>query len=141
MNYDNNDISRAVTRYRETASWLNVASNTTVGRIARACVNYIYDTFIVRSMARLYIYGPSVGGYGFWEGREPNEICAIMTGNSAEFWKGNLDECERMIDRRFYSWLVAFEVITYMIITYKCCSLVFRKIGKIFIGARTTRII
>ncbi len=74
----------------------------------------VYDVVFVRMFARLYLEGPAMGGYGFWEGRSPESICSVMTGNDESFWLKNKAECEVMISKRFNGWIVLLEMIFYM---------------------------
>jgi len=69
----------------------------------------LYNTCVLNMLFRLYIGGPSFAGYGFWEGQQNNEICAQMTRSSSSFWDNNHSECDAIIFRRFYSWVILFE--------------------------------
>ena len=56
----------------------------------------------------LYLQGPSLFGYGFWEGKPFNEICAHLTGINASYWSEsrNDGECIALIERKFNAFLV-----------------------------------
>ena len=81
--------------------------------------NKIYETIILTPLARLYIYGPSLSGWGFWGGLEINDICAQKTNTPADFWKSNHQECIRIVSKSFYGLVVLIESIFYFIIIWK----------------------
>lgn len=66
----------------------------------------------------LYLYGPTLGGYGFWGGTEPADICAQLTGVSAGVWASNPEtalQCDALVERRFtaFVWAVFFSAYAY----------------------------
>ena len=131
-------LTNAVSEYRQAHTWADAVSNTAVGGWVCKVGSTLYDTVFVRALARLYLYGPALGGYGFWEGREAEDICASITGNRADFWKDHPEECSSILDRKFYSWLVVFEVVLYFVVMYKgACAVVRRASRKA--GAGVTR--
>lgn len=82
-----------------------------------------YRSFILRGLARLYIYGPYMYGMGFWQGRQPQHICAQLSQiHNEDFWTQNMDTCYELISRNFYSWVVLLETILYFVLLIKCCS-------------------
>lgn len=91
-----------------------------------------YYWMVVFPFSRLYIYGPNLRGFGFWNGITCSEICAHLSGSSGpsvhHFLK-NEDECYEMIHRDFSSKLIFLEVmILYPILVY----LIFRLLTKLF---------
>jgi hypothetical protein len=55
----------------------------------------------------VYFYGPSLGGYGFWEGKEWPVICGEITGIQTErYWGTVQDACQDVIWRKFVSFAV-----------------------------------
>ncbi len=55
----------------------------------------------------IYFYGPSLGGYGFWEGKEWSVICGEITGIQTErYWGTVQGACEDVIWRKFVSFSV-----------------------------------
>lgn len=71
----------------------------------------MYHHFLVEPLRRLYLSGP--GLLGFWEGKEFSAICQELTGHSEGFWQEHPDECLRMVDKRFNSYLSTLEIILY----------------------------
>lgn len=96
-------------------------------------IRSMYHTLILQGLAKLYIYGPSMGAIGGWQGQTPQGICSHLTPSSEEFWLRNPEECSHLITRQFYSWIVLFEVVLYFLIIFKvilwltksCVQLVF----------------
>lgn len=82
-------------------------------------IRNIYSTVVLRGLARLYIFGPSVAGVGFWQGRDPANICSRMTESSEHFWHLNMEECHRIIATHFHSYVVLLEVLVYFILLVK----------------------
>jgi hypothetical protein len=77
-------------------------------------------------LSRLYFNGPSLFGYGFWEGRRKTEICDEISGRALgpRFWEGNNQvECEFLLGRK----LNAF----YILISSWICLICFFTIIKI----------
>ena len=63
----------------------------------------------------LYLNGPSLLGYGWWEGVGEADLCSQITGVGAEFWDGehSQDACGDLIERKVF----AFEIGTLAITT------------------------
>lgn len=77
--------------------------------------NWIID-FPLRT---LYLNGPSILGYGWWEGLQDCDICAQMTGVGAEFWsqEDSQDICQKLIQRKVF----AFEIGNIALISVVGC--------------------
>jgi len=104
-------------------NWIQQLTNWTPVRFILDAGQYFYNTIILRSLAKLYIYGPSVAGVGGWQGNSPETICSHLTRSSAQFWSENLTECYRLISQQFYSWVVVVEFILYLFVFVKCVQL------------------
>lgn len=78
----------------------------------------VYQNTILRMIAHLYLYGPQIAGFGFWQGKAPEDICAVLTNGSAAFWTEHSTECIRLITQHFYSWVVLFEMCLCMILLH-----------------------
>ena len=98
-----------------------VSQNSFINFLLR-CVNYLYSTLILQSLARLYLFGPSISGFGFWQGKEASTICSQLSLSNEQFWLANLNECFVMIGKHFYSWVVIFETCLYFILLFKLLS-------------------
>jgi hypothetical protein len=66
-------------------------------------------------LLQLYLYGPSVAGYGFWEGHEQDVVCATLTNVHSRHWAEHGDECAGLIYRRFEGYLILFYVTIYIL--------------------------
>lgn len=62
----------------------------------------------------LYLRGPSLSGFGFWEGKESEGICSQLSNVPASFWADHRTECETLIERKLDSIVVATSVSLYV---------------------------
>lgn len=61
---------------------------------------------VLAPLKGLYMNGPTLGGYGFWGGAEPADICAQLTGLSATVWLSSpvqALQCDALLERKFLS--------------------------------------
>jgi len=81
----------------------------------------LYTWLIVRPIAILYFGGPSLGGWGFWNGTLPEDICAALTQVRADHWTkdANQLECQRIIDKNFHAFVIAVHAVVYTYILWK----------------------
>lgn len=94
--------------------------------------NPLFSTLIAyvldRPLFELYMYGPSLGGYGFHEGKQPSLICAEYTGVPEAHWlqSQNQLECEKLIMRKYNALLVclhfALYLVTLVAFAWSCCG-------------------
>ena len=58
----------------------------------------------------LYFNGPAWSGWGFWEGRPPDDICAELTHVDARHWRDDHpagpDACADLLDRKFSAFAI-----------------------------------
>lgn len=54
----------------------------------------------------IYLHGPSLWGYGFWEGASEADICSSVTGVSSAFWMTNESMCLEIIERKSDAFLL-----------------------------------
>jgi len=112
-----------------TGWWGSVANFAPVQYLSGAMRN-LYNTAILSSLARLYVYGPRIGGVGFWQGRPPESICAQLTVSNEDFWLRNMDECQRIISHQFGSWVVLLEFLLYFVILWKLVRWIGKQISQ-----------
>ncbi len=98
------------------------------------CVQAVYQTVVLRGLARLYVYGPPLSGFGGWQGRSPESICSQLSPSNEQFWLRNMDECDRLIAQHFHSWVVLFEVLLYFWLTYHTATCMVRTAGRAVAG-------
>ena len=94
-----------------------------------------YEWFILTPMAKMYLFGPSFLGWGFWAGQDLSQICSQKTNVPSEFWEKNPLQCVQLITKSFYAMVVVIETILYcwfafiiikylsMFLTYPCSKL------------------
>ena len=80
---------------------------------------HVYTLLILKPLARLYISGPSLHGFGFWQNKSPETICAQLSSSDELFWRRNPEECSRIIATHFNGWVILFENLVYLLILYK----------------------
>jgi hypothetical protein len=51
----------------------------------------------------IYFLGPRLNGYGFWEGRRNESICAALTSTSESLWIHNQIECSEIVNNNYNS--------------------------------------
>lgn len=77
--------------------------------------------WIKEPMMTLYLNGPCIHGFGFWEGKAVSDICAaIAQSTSASFWNDNTTTCLEIISKRFLSYYLLWKaacIILVLIIT------------------------
>lgn len=71
-----------------------------------------WTTAVHAPLAHLYLHGPQLHGYGFWEGLPPEDICARLTGTGTGIWLKNSDECEVVLRRHTHGFVLG---VTWMI--------------------------
>ena len=105
-----------------------VVANTTRSMMAPTAISAVVTgglyLIIEFPIKKLYKEGPSFGGYGFWQGAEPYDICAALSQVPNHHWQVNGKACELLIDRRVNSWVIAFYAILYIytvVVMYTCC--------------------
>lgn len=94
-----------------------------------ACADLLHTvhTFIIKTpLRRLYMLGPELSGYGFWQGRAPADICATLGGNAAHFWMDHHEECSARIERQFESFYCATTTGIYVLLAASIVRLTLR---------------
>ena len=78
----------------------------------------------------LYLHGPSLLGYGFWEGKDAATICSEMTGAPSDHWAANADACDGLITRKFQAGLVFVYFLLYIISIYSIVCIIFAVVSR-----------
>jgi hypothetical protein len=66
----------------------------------KTVLRYIYTKVWTWPIRTLYLAGPALYGYGFWEGKTHEDICASLTNIPAQHWCENQDVCDALIDHK-----------------------------------------
>lgn len=80
---------------------------------------------VVVPLRGLYFNGPTLGGYGFWGGAEPPDICAQITGMSATVWLASpttVLQCESLLERKFTSFAWSVFAAAYLWMLYNLAA-------------------
>ena len=78
----------------------------------------VYEAVVLAPLARLYLYGPAWGPWGFWSGLDLPAICTQKTHVSSAFWEYHPDEGLRVISKDFYSLVVLGETLLYFVLVW-----------------------
>jgi hypothetical protein len=93
-------------------------------------VHVVYEYAVLSPLARLYLYGPSFGGWGFWNGLGLHVICSQKTNLLPEFWQSHPTECIQIVSKNFYGMIVLFETLCYFLILWVFAKSLFACITK-----------
>lgn len=99
----------------------------------------MYQQWILSPLARLYLWGPTLGGWGFWGGMDMADICAQKTTLGADFWKKNSEQCAHLVTKQFYSLTVLVETLTYFYGVYFLYKYVFLYLMKSFVAGKKSK--
>jgi len=88
-----------------------------------------YDYLLVNPLRKIYLFGPAVVGFGFWQGLSSPEICAHITQYTETFWRENPTDCEALIEAKFYSFQISVEALLYFLLLYHGVKFVAHDIG------------
>jgi hypothetical protein len=66
--------------------------------------------------------GPSLGGYGFWNGARTADVCVALSKAPSSLWLSNPAECEELIERHFVAFFISTQTAVYVFATYKFVS-------------------
>ena len=87
----------------------------------------VADVFVKAPLEQLYWQGPPLGGYGFWNGMPPADVCAALTRMPASFWESSMDavvECAVLRERQFTSFYVVVSVGVYVCMLYQLVQVI-----------------
>ena len=109
-------LSNAIQNAMSLAKFQPVSSTqlpTTLPNNVLTVCRQLYTYVILSPLARLYLYGPSWGTFGFWSGIDATVICSQKTNLPPIFWEKHPHECVEIISKQFYGTVVMFETIFY----------------------------
>lgn len=80
-------------------------------------VHWMYLCLLFNPLKFIYLHGPSLKGFGFWNGLELSDICTQLSKGvgSARFWRDHMDECEAQVDKEvlalcIFMWIILFSL-------------------------------
>lgn len=101
----------------------------TGGALAAVVTGLLWYT-IERPLATLYLCGPAIRGYGFWEGRPPWEICSALTRVDAGFWRTSDENgkvCDSLVAHKAHAFIVGALTLSLLTLAaYATCLSVLR---------------
>ena len=80
---------------------------------------YVYDLVIVSPLRKLYFFGPGTSQFGLWGGMGNTEICQSLSPLSTFFWQSHPEECNILLETKFYSFRVTIELLIYFTLLYR----------------------
>lgn len=88
-------------------------------QFASGLLSLLYRILLFNPLKFIYLHGPFLGGYGFWNGVEPSDICAQLSkGVPARFWLDNIDQCEEQIDKQIVAMCISVWIIVFIAACY-----------------------
>ena len=82
-------------------------------------------SWLLAPLRLLYLRGPAWSGWGFWEGRPPDDICAELTHVDARHWRDDLSgpaACDDLVDRKFQAFAIGIAAVMAMTMTIAVCA-------------------
>jgi hypothetical protein len=76
----------------------------------------VYEVVVRQPFRRLWMQGPWMGGYGFWNGRDPLYICSHLSSLSMENFLDRPQQCYDLIEKNFEGFMVACEFVFYVLL-------------------------
>lgn len=114
-----------------TVGCLHFMSNS-LYEVTRPIIARLHDGLFVELIRTLYLKGPSLHGYGFWQGKKMSDICGILTGVDASHWAivNNTEICNRRIESDIESIVLGIEVIIALFLLFKYFNIFWERFYK-----------
>lgn len=88
-------------------------------------LSYIGWLIVQYPVELLYLNGPSFNGYGFYEGKSAEIICFELTQVPSTHWNENPVECQDLIQRKTYAFLIFIYFALYVIFLSLTLSIIY----------------
>lgn len=98
----------------ESIGWFMKLSHSPPVQTFKRLMALSYQTLVVKPLFHLYLKGPSMGHFGFWQDSNPEDICSTLTNAPSQFWIDHTDECDALIWKKFQSILVLVDLVLYI---------------------------
>lgn len=105
-------------------TWQTIRGTTAACLAAAAgCGLWVYDKLITEPLRIFYFVGP------VWGAIPPEEICAQLTGKTAQWWTATEDRmqgCRELTEQRFHSWDAGimtsfyFAILAFVVLQFTC---------------------
>jgi hypothetical protein len=79
-------------------------------------ITAVYNGFLLiieLPFMHLYLNGPSIGGYGFWQNAPLASICETITNVDRAHWESHEEICTDLIYNRFSGFMICIYVLIY----------------------------
>lgn len=87
----------------------------------------LYEATFVALARQLYLRGPSIHSFGFWAGRQPEDICSALTNVPASHWAAHTIQCETLISNQISGLLLFVQFGVALVFGYKYLSHLWRR--------------
>lgn len=88
---------------------------------------FVFYWLLEKPIEILYLRGPAIFGYGFWEGLPRADICSRLTGVDSRHWIISVVECDAIIERKLQGMYIALYFAVYMLLLWNIAKKVICK--------------
>lgn len=85
----------------------------------------LYSWIVWLPLMQLYLKGPTLHGYGFWNGKADRDICAQLSNLSSDAFHRDPYSCFRLLFQHVDSFLIATHFLTLLFLLYCCLQYVY----------------
>lgn len=85
---------------------------------------------IEKPIALVYLRGPALNGYGFWEGLPKTDICSRVTNVDARHWAQNEIMCDEIIDNKLHAIYTAVYFVLYVYAVVRVTCVIFEAVSR-----------
>lgn len=96
-----------------------------------AILQTIYSFLIYEPLKDLYLRGPCFNGifgiFGFWSGKNQEDICAELTNVNASFWQVQAEACGELIAKRVDAFILGIFWMLFIFLIVKISNMIWYK--------------
>lgn len=96
-----------------------------IAEFAKMAIRGVYEIVIRGPFRRLWLKGPWLGGFGFWNGRDPAFICSHLSFMPMSEFADRPASCQALMEMQFDSFMVACEFAIYVLVLYALLRTIF----------------
>src|SRR5579872_314361 len=82
-------------------------------------LHLLFRVFLFNPIRFIYLNGPSLGGFGFWNGQDLPDICNQLSKGvgTVKFWTKNFDQCELEIEKQVIALCI---LVWFLVFLFSC---------------------
>jgi hypothetical protein len=92
---------------------------TAIHQLTALIMSKLRDATFVALIRSLYLNGPNLRGFGFWKGKQMQDICTQLYDQDAIFWKKNIDTCKQAIETEVQSLVIGAQMLIAIVLFIK----------------------